>query len=62
MYTSAHFPTEKDDLRFREITTLTIAGHPWTLEFVNSSQFKRNIIYIRLSYGILILGFLISML
>ena len=62
MYTSAHFPTEDDELRFREIDTLTIAGHPWTLEFVNSPQFKRNIIYIRLSYGILMLGFLISLL
>lgn len=62
MYTSPDFPSEDTNLAFRDIKTLTIAGHPWTIEFVNSPKFERNFIYIRLSYGILMLGFLMSVL
>lgn len=62
LYVSDSFPTENDELVFRDLKTLSIAGHPWTIEFVNSPKFQRNLIYIRLSYGILALGFLISFL
>lgn len=60
IYTSPFFPEENEELLFRDIKTFSLAGHPWTVEFVNSSRFERNSIYVRLTYGILILGFLIS--
>lgn len=62
LYTSPYFPSENEALFFRDIKTISIAGHIWTIEFVNSSDFQRNLIYVRLSYGILLLGFLISLL
>ncbi len=60
IYTSPFFPEENEELLFRDFKTFSLAGHPWTVEFVNSSRFERNSIYVRLTYGILILGFLIS--
>jgi signal transduction histidine kinase/CHASE1-domain containing sensor protein len=60
IYTSPLFPDESKELIFRDLVTLYIAGHPWTIEFVNSPKFERNLIYVRLSYAIFMLGFLIS--
>lgn len=60
IYTSPLFQEEQKDITFRDLETFSIAGHPWTIEFVNSSAFKRNSIYTRLSYGILIFGFFMS--
>lgn len=48
IYTSPLFPDESEDLFFRDLKTLSIAGHLWTIEFVNSQKFERNVIYVRL--------------
>lgn len=62
LYSSPSFPSEDKDIIYRDIKTISIAGRPWTIEFVNSPTFQRSTIYIRFAYGILILGFLVSIL
>jgi PAS domain-containing protein len=62
LYISPDFPQENREIIYRELQTLSIAGHPWTIEFVNAPLFQRNTIYVRLAYGILILGFSMSVL
>ncbi|MBP7823350.1 CHASE domain-containing protein, partial [Candidatus Gracilibacteria bacterium] len=62
LYKSPSFPNEDGEIIYRDIKSLSIAGRPWTIEFVNSPTFQRNTIYVRLAYGIIILGFLVSVL
>lgn len=61
-YRSPSFPNEDGEIIYRDLKTLSIAGRPWTIEFVNSPTFQRNTIYVRLAYGIIILGFIVSVL
>jgi signal transduction histidine kinase/CHASE1-domain containing sensor protein len=62
IYNSSSTPSSEEQLEttFGARTTVYIAGRPWTLVFTNSPTFERNPIYIRLSYGVLILWFFIN--